>query len=195
MDDQPYPGLGAPRQRLHIDQADLAPEVPASPAPVTAPVVWAASALPVAPMPAVGHAVMPVLPSKGTVMGVSVCPNCSGPIDPRAMACPRCGLPTPTAIAGQVGAAVLTMNRKSTGVALLLSVLWPGVGQIYVGRFGQGAAFMFGSLVAAMLMVVLIGFLIYPAVLIWAMIDAYKAAEQHNLQLMYGTHHQYPAQR
>lgn len=195
MDDQQYPGLGAPRRRLHIDQTDLTPSGPPSPAPVAAPAVWAPSEQPAAPMPSVGHAVMPALPSKGAVMGVSVCPNCSGPIDPRAMVCPRCGLPTPTAIAGQAGAAMLTMNRKSTGVALLLSVLWPGAGQIYVGRFGQGAAFMFGSLLAAVLMLVLIGFLIYPALLIWSMIDAYKATEQHNHQLMYGTQYPYPAQR
>jgi uncharacterized membrane protein YqjE len=51
---------------------------------------------------------------------------------------------------------------------------------------GAGAAFMGASLVAWILIFALIGLLIYPALLIWAMIDSYRAVEAHNRRLLYG---------
>jgi TM2 domain-containing membrane protein YozV len=187
MEDHPLPRLGSAPRRLHIDASDLPPAAlaPGAAAPVP-PTLWAGHAahadMPASPPPA---APAPP-PAKGAVLGAARCANCSSVIDPRAVACPACGLPTATAYAGQVATAVIGMNQKSSGVALLLSLLWPGAGQIYLGRIGAGAGFMVGSLAAFMLIFLVVGILLYPAVLIWAMVDAYRGAEEHNRRLLQG---------
>jgi len=66
------------------------------------------------------------------------------------------------------------VKRKEPAVALLLSFLLPGVGQIYNGDIGKGIAFMIGFWV---LVWIGIGIVFW----IWAMIDAYKSATNINL--------------
>jgi TM2 domain-containing membrane protein YozV len=171
----PLPPSGRPR--IHIDATDLPPATPPAAPQAPGPSLWAGHA----PMPAVAlSSLSPAVGAKSTVLPATQCQNCRAMLDPRAVACPACGLPTPAAYAGQMATAVIAASTKSSGIALLLSLLWPGAGQIYVGRFGPGAAFMVGSLVAFMMLFLIVGLLLYPAVLIWAMIDAYQAAEKHN---------------
>lgn len=66
---------------------------------------------------------------------------------------------------------------KSPGVALLLSFLWCGAGQIYCGRVGKGILMFLG---AVALWFILLGWIIQ----IWAMIDAYQTAKQMNLRYL-----------
>lgn len=66
------------------------------------------------------------------------------------------------------------VKRKEPAIALLLSLLIPGLGQIYNGDVGKGVAFMIGFLV---LVWVGIGIVFW----IWAMIDAYQVATNINL--------------
>src|SRR4051794_22003967 len=190
MADTDLPNLNnAARPRLQIDAADLPPTggavTPAPPVP-TPPSLWART--PSAPTATpTSHAVPAVVApaaAKGTVLAPAHCSNCRSVMDPRAVACPGCGLPTQAAYAGQLATAAIGVNRKSSGVALLLSLLWPGAGQIYVGKTEAGAGFMVGSFVAMILMFAVIGLIVYPAVLIWAMVDAYRPAEEHNRRLL-----------
>ncbi len=69
--------------------------------------------------------------------------------------------------------------KKSEAVALLLSFLLPGLGQIYLGRIFRGLAFLFGTIAVGLLTFGLGGFLIW----IWNIIDAYNLAKKHNLIL------------
>ncbi|WP_332691495.1 hypothetical protein [Halalkalibacter lacteus] len=71
---------------------------------------------------------------------------------------------------------------KNAGLAAVLSALWCGLGQIYNGQIGKGIAFMIIQFINALLMFIIIGFITYPIMWIWGMVDAYRHAEQMNMQ-------------
>jgi len=57
----------------------------------------------------------------------------------------------------------------SPGLAVVMSFFIPGLGQLYKGRIGRGAAFFVGTFIGFFL-------LVFPAVIVWVwgMVDAYK---------------------
>jgi TM2 domain-containing membrane protein YozV len=65
--------------------------------------------------------------------------------------------------------------NKSPGVALLLSVLICGVGQMYNGQVGKGIAMLVGSI---FLWFIFLGWVVW----IWSMVDAYHTAKRMNLK-------------
>ncbi len=65
-------------------------------------------------------------------------------------------------------------KRKDPGIALLLSFLFPGLGQIYNGDVGKGIGFMIGFW---LLIWIGLGLIFW----IWGMIDAYQVATNINL--------------
>ncbi|ERN51239.1 hypothetical protein M3689_13030 [Alkalihalophilus marmarensis] len=71
---------------------------------------------------------------------------------------------------------------KNAGLAAVLSALWCGLGQIYNGQIGKGLLFMFIQFINALLFFVVIGFITYPIMWIWGMVDAYRQAEELNKQ-------------
>ncbi|ADC50195.1 hypothetical protein BpOF4_10710 [Alkalihalophilus pseudofirmus OF4] len=71
---------------------------------------------------------------------------------------------------------------KNAGLAAVLSALWCGLGQIYNGQIGKGLLFMFIQFINALLCFVFIGFITYPIMWIWGMVDAYRQAEELNKQ-------------
>ncbi len=71
---------------------------------------------------------------------------------------------------------------KNPGLSALLSFFWSGLGQIYNGEIGKGIFFIVAQVINSLLMMVIIGFITWPIVWIWGMIDAYKVAESYNLQ-------------
>lgn len=64
---------------------------------------------------------------------------------------------------------------KSAGVALFLSFLLCGVGQMYCGKVGKGVLMLLGSV---LLWFVFLGWIVW----IWSMIDAYSTAKAMNLR-------------
>jgi TM2 domain-containing membrane protein YozV len=66
---------------------------------------------------------------------------------------------------------------KSPGVALLLSLLLCGAGQMYCGRVGKGILMFIGCVV---LWFILLGWTVW----IWSMIDAYATAKEMNLRYL-----------
>jgi TM2 domain-containing membrane protein YozV len=82
------------------------------------------------------------------------CGKCGNPLNEGQMFCDKCG--------HEAGGAVNTPNQahnpqiirreKSEGLAAVLSFLWGGVGQIYVGRISRGL-----GIIAAYLILMLIG--------------------------------------
>lgn len=67
-------------------------------------------------------------------------------------------------------------------MAAVLSFLWPGLGQIYNGEGLKAVLFILAQIINFVLAFVFIGFLTGLVVWIWAMIDAYRAAETYNRQ-------------
>ena len=72
---------------------------------------------------------------------------------------------------------------KNSGLAAVLSFFFPGLGQIYNGEIGKGILIMFVQFINTLLMFVIIGFITFPIVWIWGMIDAYKTAEKINASM------------
>lgn len=71
---------------------------------------------------------------------------------------------------------VIYVKSKNPGIAALLSFFYTGLGQIYNGQIGKGVIFAIIQAVNIALMFVLIGFITYPVLWIWGMIDAYRVA-------------------
>ena len=93
------------------------------------------------------------------------------------------GLPAPQLAYTQQGyVAVTQVAPKSPGLALLGSFFLPGLGQLINGQVGKGIAMFVAYLVSLVLLFVLIGFVLVPAIWIWSMVDAYGGAKQWNAQ-------------
>jgi TM2 domain-containing membrane protein YozV len=72
-----------------------------------------------------------------------------------------------------IGALLEPGKNKSAGVALLLTLLLVGAGQIYNGQVGKGILFF---IFTVGLWFIMLGWVIH----IWAMIDAYSVAKDLN---------------
>ncbi|UGY06722.1 GYF domain-containing protein [Bradyrhizobium quebecense] len=68
-------------------------------------------------------------------------------------------------------------GQKSAGLALFLSFLICGAGQMYCGRVGKGILMLIGCIA---LWIVFLGWTIW----IWSMIDAYMTAKDMNLRFL-----------
>jgi TM2 domain-containing membrane protein YozV len=96
----------------------------------------------------------------------------------------------------------MRLEEKSAGIAVVLSVLITGLGQMYVGKILRGICVLLGSVVIGSLAVLIFfvpiesfslsgfvaGLIIYSAIGItywaWNIYDAYKLANQYNDYVM-----------
>jgi TM2 domain-containing membrane protein YozV len=74
----------------------------------------------------------------------------------------------------------MAIQTKSAGLATVLSLIFPGLGQLYNGRFGKGIGLIVLSVISIALFLVIIGFVIYFLIWIYGMIDAYNGANRIN---------------
>jgi len=102
------------------------------------------------------------------------CHNCGAVIDIKAEICPKCGVRQKAGGSGSgpsgLGGTYPT-GEKSPLVAAILSILFVGLGHIYVGKWKRGLVLMAAAII---LFITVIGWL---AVLIAGAYDAYKLAE------------------
>ncbi|MCL2712943.1 MAG: hypothetical protein FWD37_06725 [Methanomassiliicoccaceae archaeon] len=86
---------------------------------------------------------------------------------------------------------VVYVSEKSDGLAAVLSLLWAGVGQIYVGRIMRGLGIMglcvllfvvglIFLIVTGTIAVIFIMSIVYLIVCIWNVFDAYNLARVYN---------------
>jgi len=75
-------------------------------------------------------------------------------------------------------------ERKSSGIAAVLSFLIPGLGQIYNGRIGKGLLLIIGlpillviGIFTIFIVIGVVFIILYIALWIWQIYDAYKTAE------------------
>ncbi|WP_230739776.1 hypothetical protein [Methanooceanicella nereidis] len=76
-------------------------------------------------------------------------------------------------------------SRREPILALVLSFLLPGLGQIYNGDTNRGILFVIGTLMAWLLTSVCIGIFIFLGLWVYAMYDAYLTAEKINRGIRY----------
>jgi TM2 domain-containing membrane protein YozV len=69
---------------------------------------------------------------------------------------------------------------KNPVLYLILSLFIPGVGTMAAGKAWEGVFILVAYIVACLLCLVIIGFILVPAVWIWGMVDAYRAAQKWN---------------
>lgn len=100
------------------------------------------------------------------------CSNCGKEIDAEAEICPECGV--------RVKDVPVHTEKKSTGIAAILSFLYVGLGQIYNGQIAKGIIFIIIGVILVLTMFVLIGFILYPLFWIYNIYDAYNTAKKIN---------------
>ncbi|MDR0778690.1 MAG: zinc ribbon domain-containing protein [Methanomassiliicoccaceae archaeon] len=122
------------------------------------------------------------------------CNKCGGEIADGQEFCSKCGQ--------RVGAGTNQQNQqyqqytvsvreKSAGVAAVLSLIWAGLGQIYVGKIGLGLMLiiiypilLFGGLIVLAVALGLIGLIVFAVIVIvvwiWNIFNAYQLANEYN---------------
>lgn len=87
--------------------------------------------------------------------------------------CPKCGV----RVMEQPRVVELA---KNPGIAAVLSFLFTGLGQIYNGQIRKGISFIVVGIVCLVLVIVLVGFILYPLFWIYNIYDAYSSAKKIN---------------
>ena len=105
------------------------------------------------------------------------CTRCGAQIYADAELCPKCGVRVQPAQVPQVAP---VQHMKNPGLAAVLSFFFTGLGQFYNGQFGKGVLFIIGGIVCIALMFAIVGFILYPILLLVNIWDAYKSAEKIN---------------
>ncbi len=133
---------------------------------------------------------LPTPPQQGTPPAVSPSEQQQVPVGSSAQGQPHYAAPVINIVNQQGGGggggfnpAFLEGDDKSPGLALFLSFIWVGAGQLYNGQIGKGILMFFG---AVALWFALLGWIIH----IWSWIDAYSVAkkkrQQYRMMLMGG---------
>ena len=101
------------------------------------------------------------------------CPDCGAElVNPDAEICPNCG--------GRLKPVPATEQKKNPVIALILSIIVTGLGQIYNDQLGKGILYFVIALICGLLIMVLIGIILFPIWWIIGIVDAYKTAELIN---------------
>lgn len=109
------------------------------------------------------------------------CRDCGAIINERAEICPECGVRQQNPPKSSVDSLIEELTGGGNPfVAAVLSVLLPGLGQLYNRELQKGIAVLIAGLVALASMAVLVGFILYPAVWLYAVWDAYVVAERQS---------------
>ena len=109
----------------------------------------------------------------------SFCRDCGAVISSNAEICPECGVrqrAPPTSSTDEL-IDVLT-NGENPFVAAAYSAILPGLGQFYNREPEKGAAIIVASIVAAISVLAIVGLVLYPAVWLYAVYDAYVVADR-----------------
>lgn len=184
------PEVNKGRGRIEITEDDLSEGRAQRPSRPPAPPAGAKSPGPSPPALAGPAATDSRTPVKDVALdrtghaAAAYCRGCGRPLHPEAMVCPHCGVAASGATQAAGAAMAVALSSKSSGIAILASLLFTGAGHWYVGRIGRGFAFLFAAVVSWVLIAALVGFFLLPIVYIWAAIDARKCAQEHNALLM-----------
>jgi len=133
-------------------------------------------------------------------MASNYCPNCGETaLRENAKFCPNCGEPyymeenqfesnhyrnsqtdyskqsTISNPANQYNAQMHNVKQKSPFLALILSFLWTGLGQLYNGKFAKGILFQIALAIGLFMLII-------PGVIVWVIClwDAYNDSEKMN---------------
>ena len=100
---------------------------------------------------------------------VNFCHNCGSKITGNFKFCPNCGQDLNAKVSNAPKA--VASAEKSILLAIVLSAILPGLGQIYLGLDSKGSIFLIAYVISAILILFLIGFLLCAVIWIWALVD------------------------
>lgn len=119
--------------------------------------------------------------SPGRASDEVFCRNCGDPIHEEAEICPHCGVRNRDPPKSSVDSLLDDLTEGGNPfVAALASVLVPGLGQLYNREPKKGIVIFAASVVAAFSFLALVGFVLYPAVWLYAIYDAYTVADRQS---------------
>ncbi len=131
------------------------------------PVIEEAPAIEENEVPEVGEETSVLVPVESG--NVNFCHNCGSKITGNFKFCPNCGQELNAKVSKSPK--TVTSSEKNILLAIILSVILPGLGQIYLGLDRKGAIFLIAYVVSAILILLLIGFLLCAVIWIWALVD------------------------
>jgi TM2 domain-containing membrane protein YozV len=91
------------------------------------------------------------------------CPKCGKEVTEEMSVCPYCGNPLkvmPTQREAPVSR--VTVGTKNSGLAAVLSLIIPGLGQMYAGKIGRGLFFLFIGIPLTVIIALFFFWLILP---------------------------------
>lgn len=107
------------------------------------------------------------------------CRDCGAVISERAEICPECGVRQQNPPKSSVDSLIEELTGGGNPfVAAVLSVLLPGLGQLYNRELQKGIAVLVAGLIALASVAAVVGIVLYPAVWLYAVWDAYVVAER-----------------
>ena len=110
---------------------------------------------------------------------VKYCSNCGYELGGDFNFCPNCGYDLKPKDTSKTKSLSVNQN-KNILLAVILSVLLPGLGQIYLGLDHKGAIFLIAYVISAILILLIIGFLLCFVIWIWALIDTIQSTNALN---------------
>lgn len=109
------------------------------------------------------------------------CRHCGEVISAQAEICPECGVRQRDPPTSSLDSLLDEVTEGGNPfVAALASALLPGLGQLYNRELTKGLVVFTAAIFAAFSMAVFVGFLLYPAVWVYAIYDAYRVAERQS---------------
>ena len=113
-------------------------------------------------------------------MASNFCRNCGFKLDGNFRFCPNCGYDLENEVSKPDTRAVSTTGEKNIIVSIILSIIFPGLGQIYLGLDKKGAYFLIGYIVSAILILLVIGLILCFVIWIWALVDTIQSTNALN---------------
>lgn len=114
---------------------------------------------------------------------VKFCHNCGFKLENASRFCPNCGydLENKKSVNNNVNHSyVVNYEEKSMLLSVVLSIIFPGLGHIYLGLNRKGATFLIAYVISAVLIFILIGLLLCTVLWIWALIDVIQSTNALN---------------
>ncbi|MBR2665776.1 DUF4870 domain-containing protein [Methanobrevibacter sp.] len=115
--------------------------------------------------------------SEDVKSGVNYCRNCGFKLEGDFKFCPNCGYNLKAPVKSKN---VSLDKEKNTLLAVVLSVLLPGMGHMYLGLDNTGAILLIAYIVSLILILFVIGLALALIVWVWALVDTINSANALN---------------
>ena len=117
------------------------------------------------------------------------CPKCGKEVTKEMNVCPYCGNPLKVMPIQREVQPSMVSGTKNSGLAAVLSLTIPGLGQMYAGQIGRGLLLLFIGIPLTVIIALFFFWLILPLFLplafwIWNIFDAYNICNEYNKRLL-----------